>query len=487
MARGRAYRFQRFARGLNTADGVYGLRDGYRDDPGGRGSEARDLLNVISRSRGNVRKRPGSTTFSTVTGLKDLTAVNSDSSGAMIGSTVGGNLIAFDTAGAQTLLASGTSPTARWTWLHLPTVDGQGPYFGMNGTDSPRWVGLGFGTGTWTASSGSVPNGFSMVYAGNRVWVTDGQSVYFSEIGDPRTWPAENVTRFEPGDGQPITALGVVGPYVLVFKERAIYAIYDLDTSANRKITDQAGTLSPKSVVSTERGTLFLDAERGVMSTDGSHAVRISEQIQPTWDRISGPDKSTVSAAWWRNHYYVAARFDASSYYVVDYDSELDSWWLHSHQARALTVLDRGAGAELYAAHPGTVARLMVPGATTDEGVAFRSFWAGPFHDFSSPHLNKRCRRIQLDGRGTVNVSVLSDFYAGLGTAEEAVFPSDGDTYGDTGTFGGAGTFGGGLLIGEDELLALGIGRVWAIAIGNETDVDWELDSYVMLMETRAD
>lgn len=492
MARGRAYRFRRFARGLNTADGPYGLTDGYRDDPGARGSEARDVLNVVSQHRGNVRKRPGSSTFKLRAGLKDLVAVDSDSAGIMLGSTTAGALFAYDELGVETSIAAGLSTTATWTWRHLPAIGGQGPYLGMNGTDTPRYVTAALATGSWTASSGTVPNGRFTAYAGNRLWVggatSDTYGVYFSEIGDPRNWPVANITRFDPEDGQPVTALGVSGPYVLVFKERAIYAIYDLDTSANRKVTDQAGTLSPKSIASTDRGTFFLDAERGVMVTDGNGARRVSEQIQPTLDRISDSDKPAAVGVWWKNHYYLSCTLDGLTRVVLDYDTELDSWWIHSHTTTALTVFDRGSGAELYGANVTGVARLMVPGLTTDEGVIYRSYWSGPFHDFGSPDLQKRCRALQLDGRGTADVYTLSDFYNGQGSVEgTADFVGTQSTFGGDGLFGGAGLFGGGVTIGEDTLFSLGVGRVWSLTVGNETSDDWELDGYVFRMDERRD
>jgi hypothetical protein len=510
VARGRPYRFRRFARGLNTADGPYGLTDGYADDPTARGSEARDVLNVVSKHRGNVRKRPGSSTFNMLSSgdeLLDLAAVDSDAAGLMLAATTTGSLLAIDDVAVRTTLASGLSTSARWAWQHLPVIAGQGPYYGMNGTDTPRYVTAALATAAWTATTGTVPNGTMMVYANNRLWVSgvasDTYGVFFSNVGDPRDWPVANITRFEPGDGQPVTGLGLAGPYVLVFKERAIYTIYDLDTSANRKLTDQAGTLSPKSIVATDRGTFFLDSERGVLVTDGNDVRSVSEQIQPTIDRISDADKAAVVGAWWQGHYYMACRLDGTTYTLLDYDAELDSWWVHSHEARTITVFDRGAGPELYAglaAHGinfaphlpilirATVSRLMVDGLLTDDGANYRSYWSGPFHDFGSPHLQKRCRAIQLDGRGKADVYVLQDFFNGQGSLEDtAHFVGDQSTFGGDGNFGGAGTFGGGVTIGEDTLYSLGVGRVWSITVGNETSDDWELDSYVMLMESRQD
>jgi hypothetical protein len=127
VARGNPYRFQRFARGLNTADNVFNLADGLNDDTG-RGAEARDLLNVTSRSRGNVGKRDGSTTVKARGGIKDFSPVDADTAALAIYSTTAGALFALDETGAETtLVASGLSGAAPWTFLHLP----------MKGTTQP--------------------------------------------------------------------------------------------------------------------------------------------------------------------------------------------------------------------------------------------------------------------------------------------------------------------------------------------------------------
>ena len=499
MARGRAYRFRRFGRGLNTADGVYNLREGYEDDPQGLGAECRDCLNVVSEDRGKVRKRDGSTTLFTDSDVKDLNAVDSDANALLLYSTTAGDLLARKGDGTtSTLVASGLSATARWKFLRLPEIPSSTvlAYYGCNGVDTPRLVTNTSGTiavATWPQNAGTRPNGRYMVYAGNRVFVAgddaDRYRVYASNVGDPTRWDQGYSVQFDPDDGEIVTGLGTVGPYVLVFKERKVFVIYDLDTGANRKVTDQAGTLSPDSVIPSERGTFFLDAERGVMVTDGQEARRVSEQIQPTLDRIDATDFDGVVGAFWRNHYYLGAELDGTgTRYLLDYHLELDSWWLHSHGSVALATWDTGDGPTLLSAHATTVATLFVSGENVDAGTVFRATWSGPFHSFGSAHLLKRCREVHLDGSGTVGVYVANDFRPGAGTLEEsAVLSDDTDTFGGSGTYGGSGTFGGEVTIGEDSLYSLGVGRVWSVTFQSEDTNTWEIDSYTMLMTARKD
>src|SRR6185437_14358646 len=96
------------------------------------------------------------------------------------------------------------------------------------------------------ATAPFVPNGQWMVFAGNRIWMTgvsgDTSAVWFSDIvstgeaggqGDPSAWPKTNVVRFDSSDGYPITGIGTIGPYLLVFKENKMWVVHDLDTGAN--------------------------------------------------------------------------------------------------------------------------------------------------------------------------------------------------------------------------------------------------------------
>lgn len=501
MARGSsAARFQRFARGLNTADGPYGLREGYADDPTGLGAECRDCLNVVSRSRGNVARRDGSVRLKTRSGIKDLSIVGQDSASFAIYSTTGGALYSLTDDLTETeLVAAGLSATAPWKFLKLPESGGSGPFYGMNGSDTPREIdSAGTAIGNWTATTGTVPNGKYMVYLNNRLWVAGVSSasytLYYSDIGDPRDWPVANVVQFNPDSDYPITGLGTAGPYLLVFTERQIHVVYDLDTGANRKLSDNTGTLSPRSIVSTDEGCFFLDPQRGVMVTDGNEIRRIGEQIQPTFDRISDADKVNVTGTFLNRHYYLSGEFDGATSLTLDYDGELGSWWVHSTEAVALGTWDQGSGAVLVAAVKnatltGGVWELYRTGVLEDDGEIYVSFWSGPHHVFGTPHLRKRCRQIHIDGRGEIDVYIATDFEATGGDYEDTIDLSDTAIgfFGGSGTFGGSGSFGGTLTVEEAELYSLGVARAWSVTFYSPRAEYWEVDAYTMSMDTRRD
>jgi hypothetical protein len=501
MARGaRAYRFARFGRGYNSADGPYSLREGYADDPQGLGSESRALMNVVSRHRGNVSKRDGSIfSFEAITNpstvrFKDFSVVGNDSSSFAVLSADDGRVYAVDANLTRTQIASGLSTTAPWTFLRHPVNGTSGPGFGINGTDTPRETdGTLAGTGTWVATTGTVPNGTLMEYHANTLWVAGvaatPYSLFWNLVGDPLNWPTANVTKFNPEDGLPLTALRSQGSYLLVFKERGIWAVFNEETSANRKFADKAGTLSPGSVVSTPLGCFFLDPTQGVMVTDGNDVRRVSAQIQPTLDQIVAADLKTVSAAYSNRHYYLAAKIN-NVRYVLDYDTELDSWWIHSPSMTQLAVWDRSTNADLYGVNSarGEAWQLFKAGELRDNGVIYESFWSGPYHTFGAPSLRKRCRQVHVDGRGKIDIYYATDYSLGTGTLEQQANLSDAASlFGGSGTFGGAGTFAGGGEVGEIEVYSLGIGRSWSMTFYSAREDYWELDAYTMSTSPRRD
>ncbi len=500
MARGKAYRFARFARGLNTADGPYGLREGYDNDPSGLGSEARALLNVTSRHRGNVSRRDGCVSLfespDTAGELfKDISVIDNGGGSFALASTDAGVLYAIDTGLTRTQLATGLSTDAPWTFLGLPEITTQGRAYGMNGTDTPRETdGTLAGTGNWTAVTGTLPNGTLLEYHDNELWIAGvasaPYSLYWSNLGDPTDWPADNVTKFNPDGGLPLTALRSVGPYLLVFKERGIWSVYNAETSANRKFADGAGTLSPRSVVATPLGCFFLDPQQGVMLTDGNDVKRVSTQIQPLLDQITAPDLPSVTGAFHNGHYYLAASFNGVRK-VLDYDAELGSWWVHSPPMAALATWDRGTTLDLVgvSGDAGEAWHLFKADELSDPSGVFESYWSGPFHTFGAPHLRKRCRQVHIDGRGLVDVYAATDYDPTHGAVEgQGSFSAagDGGIFGGAGTFGDpAGVFGGGGGVGEDSLYSLGVGRSWSMTFYSAYEGYWELDAYTMLMDKR--
>jgi hypothetical protein len=532
-----------FVGGLNSVDSPYMVDE----------SESRDCMNVVSSTRGAIRKRTGSTLL---TGAPPAVELHSLFPVTIAGTTWliaagGGKLYSISTAGAVTQIGTGFNATARWTIAQAPTsvaVAGEGPVYMVNGIDAPQyWSGTGE-VKAWTgktdaehyATSPYVPNGQWMVFAGNRIWMTgvagDPSAVWFSDIvstgetggqGDPSSWPKTNVVRFDSSDGYPVTGIGVVGPYVLVFKKNKTWIIHDLNTGSNRRLADNIGCVSHRSIVETAMGTFFLTDDQGVYLTDGSHLHEMSYKVRPTILGITQTQRQNAAGEYFNNHYYLSfpSGGSATNSRTLDYDVQLKSWWLHDLAANQWTIWEPSGEPNLYAITPGVskgVVRAFVPGVYTDVGQPYTgvnglsAYWFGAWqvffmfifrHRIKTPHLKKRIRQIHFDGSGEI-IPIVARGFATQGTQEPGVvanaseniptlpvnFSQGEGVFGNTNeaqTFGGE-LFGGGTMIfggasatRDARLYSLGVSRAWSVGFGNNTAAPFEVDSFTTMLQFR--
>lgn len=541
MARGTPFSFDGFIGGLNTVDSPYTLQ----------ATETRDCLNVIATTRGAIRKRTGSTLF---TASPPTVELNSAFAATISGTkwlivAGGGKIYKVSTAGAVTEIGKGFSG-ARYTMVQAPTgtgVGGLGPVYMSNGVDAPQeWTGTGE-VKPWSGKNDTehygtspfVPNGAYMVFVGNRVWMTgistDPSAVWFSDIvsigagggqGDPTSWPKTNVVRFDSSDGYPITGIGTIGPYILVFKEHKTWVIHDINTGANRNLASNIGCVANRSITETPEGTFFLTADQGVYLTDGTHIREMSYNVRPTILGINQAQRANAAGAYYNNHFYLSFASDASATNsrTLDYDMQLKSWWLHDLTANQWAQYEPSE-IGLYSVRPGTskgVIQAFVPNVFADVGEPYAgahsltAYWFGswiPFYIFIHRHavsaqfVKKRVRAIHFDGSGIINPIVFKDFHqsavqlpAVVGSSpqyEPALpvnFAAGETTFGNTDTgqvFGGTEykgfemIFGGAAVTQEARLYSLGTAKVWSVGFGNTNSEPFEVDSFTLFAQFR--
>lgn len=480
--RGKPVLFQDFRGGLNTAKGPYAL------DP----NEARDVRNVIATPRGAIRKRDGCQAFGAPSAeVKSVFAGNTPDILLAASASI---IYKVDSAGAVSQLKTGLSNNP-WEWIKGPVSGGQGPFYGLNGSDVPVFYdGASAATGLWTAAVGAVPNGKYVLFHGNRVWVAgvaaNPSRLYFSNLNDARDWPVANVVDFEPNDGEVITGIGTVGPYVLVFKTSKVFLVTNLDTGANRQLVDGVGAIAHRSIAETPIGTIFLSRDQGVMVTNGSRVDSLSDKIKPTLDQLVPAARSLAAAAYFNKHYYLAvALAGGQNSALLDYDVTLGSWWLHSLALNDLTVWDVASALALYGA-PATTSRVdrcLVPGVTQDNGVNFEAYWKGPWLAFGIPSQRKRLRAVHFDGKGRIVASLARDFSRGEQQGRELLVTTDATLFGGAGTYGGTGNFGGARDVSEAKLLTPGVARTWSVVFGNNTADSFEVESMTFALTGRKD
>jgi hypothetical protein len=468
-------------------------------------NQARDLQNVQGTTEGVIVKRNGLLTFATPSDVLTSLYAYEAATPSLIAAG-GTNLFSIGAGGAVTTIKTAMTANRNWEWVQSQSVGGQGPLYGMNGVDTPQqWTGAG-STADWTATTGSVPNGKYMILAGNRIWVAGVSSnparVYFSDLipvnNGPITWPAANVAIFDENDGEPITGLGYVGPNILVTKARRLYVITDFNTGDARRLSDSIGCVSHRSICDAPEGTYFLAEDRGVYLTNGSKITPISDQIQPTINQIQ--DRSSAAAGYFDGHYYLSVDMTGTlgqNDTVLDFDSTLNSWWVHTFGSAQFAVWHPAGSAGLFSAKATAafVDQAFTPNVTVDNGTPFTWRWRGPWQSptfyrrrrFPTPYYKKRFRQLRYDGTGTVDLSLATDFEASEQLLATNAFLLDNSIFGVTGTFGITGTFGDQAAIQRARQFSLGVYNAISVVFsGTSTTADL-VASYVLMVSDRKD
>lgn len=496
-----------FAAGLNTKSAPFLLDEGLGPLP------SRDLMNVQGTQAGAILKRTGLVTLATPGATPtSLFASEATPVSCLIGA--GGTVVySVQSGGTVTNIKTGVSSNVRWEMCSAPVVSGQGPVYMINGTDTPQqWSGATAGTATanWTNASGSVavPNGKYITYANNQVFIAGVSGtpsrVYWSAIADPTNWDPASLTGagfvdLDPNDGQAITGIGKVGPYVFVTKPRKCWVISDPATAQNRRISDQIGCVAHRTIQSGPEGTFFLSEDRGVYLTNGSKLEPISDIIQPTIDAIDG-ERTLAAATYFNGHYYlsVASQGVGANDTTLDWDTTLNSWWRHSFGSNQFAVWHPISSAELYSAKAtsAVVDKCFVSGIYTDNGSNFQWVWRGPWQSptfarrrlFPTPYYRKRLRQIRYDGIGTVDFSLAKDFAVVETLVKSNVFSSSSSTnFGGSQPFGGPQLFGGGASVLSARAYTLGVANAFSVVFSSTSNTADGIYSYFMVMHDRRD
>jgi hypothetical protein len=494
-----------FRGGLNTKDQPYLLADG----------QARDVNNVQATRAGAILKRNGLETFASLAATSNSIYSFEIPSPPLLIVVANGQIYSADTSGALTSRKSGLSAPARWEFVSAPAIGAQGPLYGMNGVDPPQqWDGAAAGTSTWTNASGgvAVPNGKYCLYADNQVFVSGVAAfpsrVYWSAIADPTNWASASATGagymdLDPRDGHPITALGQVGPYIIVAKARKLWVILSTTDASSRQLSDSIGCVAHRSMASGPQGTFFLSEDRGVYLTDGTTLTPVSDSIQPTIDG-AGALLSQAAAAYYAGHYYLSLPLtSANNDTTLDYDTTLQSWWKHTFGSNQFVVQhDVNGLASLYSAKAtaAIIDQCFVAGQLVDNGTPFTWIWKGPWQSPSytprmrrvgpSPYYRKRLRQFRCDGEGTIDFSLAKDFASTealiranmLGTALVT------DTWANPATiWAGAGVWASGGVIRRNRVYSLGVANAFSIVFSATSNTPDAVTSYTIMIADRVD
>lgn len=508
--RGTPYIFSNLGRGVNAEAAPYAISEG----------QARDARNFRTSPVGTIVKRNGcvnltsNATYPLSNALTSLFAAHTSTRWLIgAGST---KLYKISTSGAVNDLKTGLTSGKRWEWVQAPTSGGQGPLWGLNGTDTPQqWDGSAASSSNWTAASGTLPNGKYIAYHNNRIAIAGTSSnpsrLYLSALVDPagsvdgaRNWDTTSnaaiTVDLDPNDGQEITGLGKVGSYLLVFKPRKIFVILDTDTGANRVLHNEVGTTAHRTIFETTNGTYFLSTDGTVFVTNGTTVTDISHDIHPLLMGIGGNNVQYAAAAYYDQAYYLSIpQGTNTNELLLEFDLATNSWWVHEIQFTSSTtgavsqfaILEPSGSSTLYGALDGVskVAEMFKDNTYQDFDNNYVAYWDGPWHTFGSPHIRKTLREIRVDALGNFDVYTQNSFSTTQNQEEttywEVANPST--EFGGTGNFGGTGTFGDDAQITERRYYTPGVGRAWSLRFESENSQDCQIYAYTTAVNLRRD
>jgi hypothetical protein len=478
------------------AVGGLNLRDG--DDAMLKAGDSGRMLNVWTNEHGARSPRDGDTELDLapdLTGAEPFSSVSRIGTASGAGATVGvehlllgindgasNKLYLFDGTNGLTEIATGLTGLV-WSWIEAPASGGQGPYYGVaGGIGNPLYWGGSTGTppAAWTASGGTLPSQADQIlYHANRIWAL-GHGLYdlrWSELGNPRDWPAANINEFDPDDGDPLTGMGIVPAGIVVFKQGKGWLVYDLDTGANRPLAFGVGAVAWRTIAESPYGAIFLSRDRGVCITDGSTVKRISEKIDPLLQSVSG-SLENATAVYWRDKYLLSlgdALTLGSESVLLEYDFTLDAWAMHTSRCTLLATASLSDPAEeprLYGAggngSVGVVDRLMDPAADKPD-----AYWRSPYHQLAGEKA--RVRAVTFTGSGTFGARLYKDWQdPGLLVLDPWVEQAPTVVTADSGERG------------EKKIADSGLVESLAVEVFSE-GTDWLLDRYAIYATGRRD
>ena len=439
----------KFVGGLNTADGPIDLQD----------NEARDLLNVTLSTRGLLEQRAGRVAIDdgSVPAAKRCEHIRPWYFGStkLLMCSIDGDVYSMTTGGALTQRFNGTAATI-WSMEQATDSTNANKLWMMNGTDAAqKWDGAAAGTSAW---SGSPPAGNMIRVWKNRMIVSGvaaaPQRLYFSDIGNPESFPANNFIDIKSTDDDldPVTWLEVVGDYLIVFKRNSVWRVFDPTTFENTRVGTPGCLGRFQSAV--VNGRLYYFHSSGVYSTDGLRAPRIESLKIDNYirDNLNFAQVSKVRLAASRDRrLFVAFPYQSSAYnsrllelipdlaYGVDAESDPGEppWVVHDFPCESLATFRTLDTDRLVAGRADSNKVDALFEGTNDNGAAISAYWVSSWQGITVEEPIERVRRINVEMGGQCTIDLFQDFQDASRFSGTLAAPVDPDPLWDGGVWDG--------------------------------------------------
>ncbi len=267
-----------------------------------------------------------------------------------------------------------------------------------NGLEAPRK----YDGNTLSVIDGSPPHANYVAVHKNRLWMTKGSRLYFSNLLDIDSWPVLNFIDISPNDGDYITGIKQVSDYLVIAKQHSIWLLSGEGNStfSVRRVHANKGAYSPRSLEMVN-DTLCFISDDGVYFSDLVQTVLISERIKTYWDTLNSRRFNQV-ACWHFNHKLYISVPSANSIIndrVIVYDS-LRKCFIGVIPDLKISCFSEfregGRNINLFGhSNKGQVSQLEV--GYSDNGVAIPFRWRSRELDFETPEILKRWNKIFMD------------------------------------------------------------------------------------------
>ena len=190
-----------------------------------------------------------------------------------------------------------------------------------NGTSVPlRWDGT-----TLANLGGSPPMGTLITTFRDRVYIASQNTVRFSDVANPESWPSFQSFNIGLNDGDEITALMPYFNSLLIFKKNSVWQ-FEVDEDNQpltiRPLAYGIGTDSWRTVW-VVNGVLHFTSRKGIYQFAGRSADKVSYRIEEFFTNITAPENFVGWEDGDMYHVYLG-NIDGRTNVVIGYDTVLD-------------------------------------------------------------------------------------------------------------------------------------------------------------------
>lgn len=336
-------------------------------------------------------------------------------------------VVSFDGSPSAALLSSSFTANAEFYFATLTDN-----VVVVNGVDAPQKYD---GT-TLSAVGGSPPTANYIEVHKNRMWMTSGSRLYFSDLLDIEDWPVLNFIDISPNDGDHITGIKQVGDYLVITKQHSTWLLAgdSSSTFSVRRIHANRGAYAPRSLEMVNDNLCFI-SDDGIYFSNLVTTVLISERVKEYWDDLNSRRLSQV-ACWHTDHKLYIAVPSANSLVndkVIVYDSLRQCFvgiipdWSISCFAQ---FREGGKRIALFGhSDAGQVSE--IGSGYSDNGVAIPFKWKSRELDFGAPEVLKRWNQVFMDiVPASTDVTLTLTFYVDGATKGPMSITVPGDSTG---------------------------------------------------------